>query len=57
MPTIHLLLLLMNINEKATVVERIMNYMDANQPAQAEALAKVCDYLEECYCWDITFDE
>ena len=47
----------MNIDEKATVIERIMNYMDANQPAQAEALAKVCDVLEECYCWDITFDE
>ena len=44
-------------NEKATVIERIMNYMDADQPAKAEALARVCDFLEECYSWDITFEE
>jgi len=43
-------------NTNETVIERIMNYMEANQPAQAEALAKVCDFLEECYMWDITFD-
>ncbi len=47
----------MNIDEKATAIERIMHYMDANQPAQAEALVRVCDFLEGCYCWDITFDE
>ncbi len=44
-------------NQNDTVIERIMNYMDANQPAQAEALARVCDFLEECYLWDITFEE
>ena len=40
----------------ATVVERIINYVQADQHVQAEALAKVCDFLEECYLWDITFD-
>ena len=43
-------------NANDTVIERIFNYMEANQPAQAEALARVCDFLEECYLWDITFD-
>lgn len=44
-------------NTNETVVERIMNYMEANQPAKAKALAKVCDFLEECYLWEITFNE
>ena len=39
-----------------TVIERIMNYMEADQHGAAEILAKVCDHLEECYDWDITFD-
>lgn len=43
-------------NPNDTVIERIMNYVEADQHVQAEALAKVCAYLEECYLWDITFD-
>ncbi len=41
----------------ATVVERIINYVSTDQHVQAEALARVCDFLEECYLWDITFEE
>ncbi len=41
----------------ATVIERIMNYVETDQHVQAAALARVCDFLEECYLWDITFEE
>ena len=40
-----------------TVIERIMNYMEADQHVQAEILAKVADFLEECFSWDVTFEE
>lgn len=40
----------------ANTIERIMNYMENEEFAKAEALAKLCDHLEECYAWDITFD-
>jgi len=41
----------------ATAIERIFNYVEADQHVQAEALARDCDFLEECYLWDITFEE
>ena len=45
-----------NLNQpNDTVIERIMNYVEADQHPQAEALVKVCEYLEECYWWDEAF--
>jgi len=40
----------------ANVVERIMNYMQNEEYEKAEALAKVCDHLEDCFSWDLTWD-
>ena len=42
-------------HENMTLVERIHNYVDGNQHDKARALAKVGDYLEECWKWDIDF--
>lgn len=44
------------MTENATLVERIMHYVYNDMEAEAEALAQVADYLEECYLWDVTFD-
>ena len=44
------------MHENATLVERIMSYVDEGENEKAEALAQVADYLEECYLWDVTFD-
>lgn len=40
----------------ATTVERIMGYVAHEEYAKAEALAKLCDYLEECFSWQVTFE-
>ena len=40
-----------------TTVERIMAYVEKEQYAKAEALAKVADLLEECFLWDVSFEE
>jgi hypothetical protein len=42
-------------HENMTLVERIHCYVDGNQPDKARALAKVGDYLEECWLWEIDF--
>ena len=42
--------------ENATTIERIMAYVERDELPKAEALAKLCDYLEECFAWDVTFD-
>ena len=39
-----------------TLVERIMSYVDAGAYEEAETLATLADYLEECYLWDVQFD-
>lgn len=39
-----------------TTIERIMSYMDAGAYGEAETLAALADYLEECYLWDVQFD-
>ena len=41
----------------ATLIERIMAYMDNDMETEAASLAALGDYLEECFCWDIEFDE
>lgn len=42
-------------HENATLVERIMHYVQTKQPKKAQALATTADYLEECFLWEITF--
>ena len=37
------------MNPNATTIDRLMHYVEQEQYEQAEALAKLCDYLEECY--------
>lgn len=44
------------MNPNANALERITHYVQAEQYAQAEALAALCDFLEECYQWEVTFD-
>ena len=39
-----------------TLVERIMTYVDKGQYEEAETLATLADYLEECYLWDVQFE-
>ena len=39
-----------------TLVERIMSYVDQGAYEEAETLATLADYLEECYLWDVQFD-
>ena len=45
------------MNPNATTIDRLMHYVESEQYEQAEALAKLCDYLEECYLCDVTFEE
>ena len=40
----------------ATMVERIMYYVETDQHHKAQALAKLGDHLEECFSWELTFD-
>ena len=40
----------------ATMVERIMFYVETGQHQKAQALAKLGDHLEECFSWELTFD-
>ena len=37
----------------ATSVERIMFYVEVDEREKAQALAKLCDFLEDCYAWDV----
>lgn len=46
-----------DINENATLVERIHHYVQADQHAKAKALAQLGDYLEECYSWEISWGD
>ena len=45
------------MNPNATTIDRLMHYDETEQYEQAETLAKLCDYLEECFLWDVTFEE
>ena len=40
-----------------TTVERIMAYVKKEKYEEAETLATLADYLEECYQWDVTFEQ
>ena len=42
--------------QNESTIERIMSYMDAGAYEEAETLAALADYLEECYLWDVQFD-
>lgn len=44
------------MDPNANTVQRIRHYVESEEYAKAEALAKLCDYLEECFSWEITFD-
>ena len=44
------------MDENATLIERIYEYANNGNDAQARALCQVADFLEECYLWDVSFD-
>ena len=43
--------------ENATTLERLEWYSQNNYTDQGRALARLADYLEECFLWDIEFHE
>ena len=43
--------------QNETLVERLQSYVADGEYEKAEALAQLADHLEECYLWDIQFDE
>ena len=45
----------MEIEEEATLVDRIKFYVDNDDRQKAKALAKLGDFLEECYAWDLNW--
>jgi len=42
-------------SDNMTLVERIHSYVQHDQREKALALAKVGDYLEECWAWEVDF--
>jgi hypothetical protein len=40
-----------------TLIERLQSYVEQGEYEKAEALAQLADHLEECYLWDVTFEE
>lgn len=44
------------MDPNANTVQRIRRYVELEEYAKAEALAKLCDYLEECFSWEISFE-
>tara|TARA_R100001463_G_scaffold132359_1_gene192971 strand:+ start:4578 stop:4727 length:150 start_codon:yes stop_codon:yes gene_type:complete len=42
---------------KATTVERIMMYVEDGELDKARALAKLCDFLEESFRWEVVWDQ
>lgn len=43
------------MDPNANTLERIMAYVESEQLEKAEALALLCDYLEECLQWEVSF--
>ena len=43
--------------QNETLIERLQSYVEQGEYEKAEALAQLADHLEECYLWDIQFDE
>jgi hypothetical protein len=42
-------------HDNMTMVERIHSYVQQDQRDKALALAKLGDYLEECWQWEVDF--
>ena len=40
----------------ATMVDRIMHYVETDQTEKAQALAVLGDFLEDCFSYTLTFD-
>lgn len=45
------------LDPNATLVERIHHYVESDQRDKAKVLAQLGDHLEECFLWEVTFDE
>jgi hypothetical protein len=45
------------LDPNATLVERIQYYVQTMQIDKGKALAQLGDYLEECYLWDVSFED
>ena len=43
--------------DNRTSEERLVDYVNNEDYEKAEALVAVVDYLEECWLWDIEFDQ
>ena len=43
--------------QNETLVERLQSYVADGEYEKAESLAQLADHLEECYLWDVTFEE
>jgi hypothetical protein len=45
------------LEPNATLVERIQFYVETMQIDKGKALAQLGDYLEECFLWDVSFED
>lgn len=43
--------------QNETLIERLQSYVERGEYEMAEALAQLADHLEECYLWDVSFEE
>lgn len=43
-------------HENATLIERILWYVEHGYDHQAKLLANLGDHLEECFLWDVEFE-
>jgi hypothetical protein len=45
------------LSANAGLVDRIRYYVDTHQYEKGKALAKLGDYLEECFSWELSFED
>lgn len=45
------------LDPNATLVERIQHYVNTMQLDKGKALAQLGDYLEECFLWEVSFED
>lgn len=45
------------LKPNATLIERIVYYSEIEADVQARTLCTVADYLEDCWAWDVCFDD
>jgi hypothetical protein len=45
------------MDPNATTVERIIYYVENDDEPRAHALAQLADYLEECFTYEIEFND